>query len=125
MPRRSRTRWLEPISILTLTLCCCAAQEKDALAKEMEDLNSTVFSKSFKAPSAWAEREVKYKMEKRAWEIQARARGPTRTLPEPAAKCAVEGPAGPAPFSFVCARVRADREMERVANAEDVCTRAA
>lgn len=29
-----------------------------------------MFSKSFKAPSAWAEREVKYKMEKRAWEQQ-------------------------------------------------------
>jgi hypothetical protein len=32
------------------------------------ELNDTVFSKSFKAPSAWAEREVKYKMEKRDWE---------------------------------------------------------
>ncbi len=49
-----------------------AAQEKDAVAKELEDLNSTVFSKSFKAPSAWAEREVKHKMEKRAWEIEVR-----------------------------------------------------
>ena len=49
-----------------------ALQEKDALAKEVEDLNSTVFSKSFKAPSAWAEREVKYKMERRAWEIEVR-----------------------------------------------------
>jgi len=102
MPRRSRTRWLEPVSVLTLTLCRCAAQEKDALAKEMEDLNSTVFSKSFKAPSAWAEREVKYKMEKRAWEIEARACGPSCALPEPAVKFAVEGPAGPAP-SVPCA----------------------
>ena len=42
------------------------------VAKELEDLNSTVFSKSFKAPSAWAEREVKQKMEKRAWEIEVR-----------------------------------------------------
>lgn len=33
-------------------------QEKAKLAREVEDLNNTVFSKSFKAPSAWAEREV-------------------------------------------------------------------
>lgn len=46
-------------------------QEKDKLAREVEDLNNTVFSKSFKAPSAWAEREVKYKMEKRDWDAQS------------------------------------------------------
>jgi hypothetical protein len=45
-------------------------QEKAKLAREVEDLNNTVFSKSFKAPSAWAEREVKYKMEKRDWDSQ-------------------------------------------------------
>ena len=47
-------------------------QEKAKLAREVEDLNNTVFSKSFKAPSAWAEREVKYKMEKRDWDEQSR-----------------------------------------------------
>lgn len=45
-------------------------QEKEALAREVEHLNSTVFSKHFKAPSAWAEREVKYKMEKRDWDAE-------------------------------------------------------
>jgi hypothetical protein len=44
------------------------AQEKAALVREVEELNATVFSKSFKAPSAWAEREVKYKAERRDWE---------------------------------------------------------
>ena len=47
------------------------AQEKAKLAREVEDLNATVFSKSFKAPSAWAEREVKYKAERRAWDAQS------------------------------------------------------
>ena len=47
-------------------------QEKEALAQEVEHLNSTVFSKTFKAPSAWAEREVKYKMEKRDWDSKGR-----------------------------------------------------
>ena len=45
-------------------------QENERLQKEVDELNSTVFSKSFKAPSAWAEREVKYKMEKKAWDEQ-------------------------------------------------------
>lgn len=44
------------------------AQEKERLQADVAELNDTVFSKSFKAPSAWAEREVKYKMEKRDWE---------------------------------------------------------
>ena len=35
---------------------------------EIQQLNDTVFSKSFKPPSAWADREVKYKAEKRDWE---------------------------------------------------------
>ena len=38
------------------------------LQTEIQQLNDIVFSKSFKAPSAWAEREVKYKAEKRDWE---------------------------------------------------------
>ena len=45
-------------------------QENERLQREIQQLNETVFSKSFKAPSAWAEREVKYKAEKRAWEQQ-------------------------------------------------------
>ncbi len=47
---------------------CPGVQEKERLQADVADLNDTVFSKSFKAPSAWAEREVKYKMEKRDWE---------------------------------------------------------
>ena len=38
------------------------------LAKEVEELTETMTSKQFKAPSAWAEREVKYKLEKKEWE---------------------------------------------------------
>ena len=56
-------------SLIFEALCM---QEKLKLAREVEDLNNTVFSKSFKAPSAWAEREVKYKMEKRDWMPRAR-----------------------------------------------------
>ena len=40
----------------------------EALVKELDELNMTMTSKTFKAPSAWAEREVKYKQEKLAWE---------------------------------------------------------
>lgn len=32
-----------------------------------------MFSKAFKAPSAWAEREVKYKMDKKQWDAEAEA----------------------------------------------------
>lgn len=32
-----------------------------------------MFSKAFKAPSAWAEREVKYKMDKKQWDTEAEA----------------------------------------------------
>ena len=45
-----------------------ALQDSQRLQTEIQQLNDTVFSKSFKPPSAWADREVKYKMEKRAWE---------------------------------------------------------
>ena len=40
------------------------------LQADLDQLNDTVFSKSFRAPSAWAEREVKYKMDKKAWDTQ-------------------------------------------------------
>ncbi len=56
-------------SLIFEALCM---QEKLKLAREVEDLNNTVFSKSFKAPSAWAEREVKYKMEKRDWDAESK-----------------------------------------------------
>lgn len=52
------------------------AQLADAVALnaklqgEVDQLNDTVFSKTFRAPSAWAEREVKYKMDKKAWDSQ-------------------------------------------------------
>lgn len=49
---------------------CIIIQEKEVLAREVEHLNNTVLSKNFKAPSAWAEREVKYKMEKRDWDAE-------------------------------------------------------
>ena len=45
-------------------------QEIEKLQKEIQHLNDTVFSKTFKAPSAWADRELKYKMEKRSWEVE-------------------------------------------------------
>ena len=42
-------------------------QEKEKAAQQVEELNDIVFSKTFKAPSAWADRERKYKMESRDW----------------------------------------------------------
>ena len=39
----------------------------------MDELNDIVFSKTFQPPSAWADRERKYKMEKRDWEIDVRS----------------------------------------------------
>ena len=52
---------------MNVTLCL---QDIERLQKEIQHLNDTVFSKTFKAPSAWADREVKYKMEKRTWELE-------------------------------------------------------
>lgn len=40
----------------------------EALVKENQELTETMTSKQFKAPSAWAEREVKYKLERKEWE---------------------------------------------------------
>ncbi|CAL8471705.1 g11247 [Coccomyxa elongata] len=62
---------LRDVSVLDKQLLR-AREEKLKLAREVEDLNNTVFSKSFKAPSAWAEREVKYKMEKRDWDAESK-----------------------------------------------------
>ncbi|KAL4436325.1 hypothetical protein ABPG77_009887 [Micractinium sp. CCAP 211/92] len=45
-------------------------QENARLRAEVEELNDTMFSKTFKPPSAWAEREIKYKSEKKHWEEQ-------------------------------------------------------
>jgi hypothetical protein len=89
-----------------------------------------VFSKSFKAPSAWAEREVKYKMEKRAWEIEARARGPPRARPAPCwsprCKGLVKLLRGPR-LSRPCARprARAESRLDTVAKAADARARPA
>lgn len=47
-----------------------ARNSNTQLQGEVEKLNDTVFSKTFRAPSAWAEREVKYKMEKKDWDTQ-------------------------------------------------------
>ena len=38
----------------------------------MDELNDIVFSKTFQPPSAWADRERKYKMEKHDWETDVR-----------------------------------------------------
>ena len=47
-------------------------QEKERLALNVDELNDIVFSKTFQPPSAWADRERKYKMEKRDWETDVR-----------------------------------------------------
>ncbi|KAL0023072.1 hypothetical protein WJX79_008756 [Trebouxia sp. C0005] len=55
----------------TLETQLAEARSRNAqLQGEVEKLNDTVFSKTFRAPSAWAEREVKYKMEKKDWDTQ-------------------------------------------------------
>jgi chromosome segregation ATPase len=43
-------------------------REAQQLREEVAELNETMTTKTFKAPSAWAEREVKYKQDKRRWE---------------------------------------------------------
>lgn len=56
---------------VTLEAQLAEARSNNAqLQSEVEKLNDTVFSKTFRAPSAWAEREVKYKMEKKDWDTQ-------------------------------------------------------
>ena len=49
----------------------------EALAKENEDLTEMMTSKQFKPPSAWAEREVKHKLDQKEWEEQVRNREAT------------------------------------------------
>lgn len=44
------------------------------LAKENDEMTEMMTSKQFKAPSAWAEREVKHKLEQKEWEERARAK---------------------------------------------------
>ena len=46
----------------------------DTLAKENAELTEMMTSKQFKAPSAWAEREVKHKLEQKEWEELARTK---------------------------------------------------
>lgn len=52
---------------------CTWSQEKERLALNVDELNDIVFSKTFQPPSAWADRERKYKMEKRDWETEVSA----------------------------------------------------
>ena len=60
---------------VTLEAQLAEARSNNAqLQGEVEKLNDTVFSKTFRAPSAWAEREVKYKMEKKDWDTQVELR---------------------------------------------------
>lgn len=56
---------------VTLEAQLAEARSSNArLQSEVEKLNDTVFSKTFRAPSAWAEREVKYKMDKKDWDTE-------------------------------------------------------
>ena len=48
-----------------------------ALEKENQELTEMMTSKQFKPPSAWAEREVKHKLEQKEWEEQVRNRDAT------------------------------------------------
>jgi hypothetical protein len=57
-------------------------QEKERLALNVDELNDIVFSKTFQPPSAWADRERKYKMEKRDWETDVRAPSSLTAMPE-------------------------------------------
>ena len=45
---------------------------KESMQKELAELNDLVNAETFKAPSAWAEREVKYKQDKRRWEEEVK-----------------------------------------------------
>ena len=47
------------------------------LAKENDEMTEMMTSKQFKAPSAWAEREVKHKLEQKEWEERDRAKDVT------------------------------------------------
>ncbi len=48
-----------------------------ALTKENEELTEMMTSKQFKPPSAWAEREVKHKLDQKEWDDQLRNRDAT------------------------------------------------
>lgn len=47
--------------------------ECERLRGEVDRMQETMSSKTFKAPSAWAEREVKYRQDKKIWEEEKRA----------------------------------------------------
>jgi hypothetical protein len=47
--------------------------ECERLRGEVDRMQETMSSKTFKAPSAWAEREVKYRQDKKNWEEEKRA----------------------------------------------------
>ncbi len=68
-------------------------QEKQRLAQMVDELNDIVFSKTFKAPSAWADRERKYKMEKIDWETKVGRLqvSPPPPPPHPSAGCPPRG----------------------------------
>ena len=60
-------RMLRDYAVVQNTLDQERASKKE-LQAEVDRLNEITSSKTFKAPSAWAEREVKYKQEKHKWE---------------------------------------------------------
>ncbi len=49
-------------------------EKNETLVKENQELTETMTSKQFKPPSAWAEREVKYKLERKEWEESLHAK---------------------------------------------------
>lgn len=54
------------------------------MADSVDELQDIVYSKTFKAPSAWADRERKYKMEKLDWETKAARQNVSLTgFPQP------------------------------------------
>lgn len=65
----SAVRLLQNYAVLESALEA-KGQESERLHAEVQELTDTMTGKTFKAPSAWAEREVKYKQDKRSWEEQ-------------------------------------------------------
>ena len=49
-------------------------EKNETIVKENQELTETMTSKQFKPPSAWAEREVKYKLERKEWEESLHAK---------------------------------------------------
>lgn len=70
VPFRTDSPWAVALTGAAEAQLAEAVAANAKLQAEVDQLNDTVFSKTFRAPSAWAEREVKYKMDKKAWDTQ-------------------------------------------------------